>query len=131
MGDDVTEDCRQLITSSLEAIKAQVVKKQARKIGSGEELNQGLADVESKYYAATEKIFEKTTSYLCAHVLTVPKNVVLQEDAAGTSGEVESVVVGRLNEDHREMAALKARIEENIVRGRCFEGISVRWSKCA
>merc|ERR1712025_1020646 len=117
MGDDVTEDCRQLITSSLEAIKAQVVKKQARKIGSGEELNQGLADVESKYHAASEKIFEKTSSYLGAHVLTVPKNVVLQEDAAWSSGERESVVLARLNEAHREMAALKARIEEEVQEG--------------
>jgi len=108
--DVVNEDCRDLITSSLQAIKMQIEKKQRGKVDS-EELGGCMESLEKRYHGATEKIFEKTTRYLCANMLRVPPHVLLQEDQAWESEESPDAVMAALGSTRGELAALGVRIE--------------------
>ena len=110
--DDINEGTNELVQEALLAIKKKITAKHLGKVEPNV-IEASLQKVEDKYLLEFDKIFEKLGQWSTAHVLRVPGNVLLEEDAVWDT-EAPSTIASKLANINVEMEALRSKIKTAI-----------------
>ena len=111
--DDISEGSNELVQESLVQIKNRIIKKYDGKVEPSN-IEESVKRIEDKYLLEMDTVYEKLSSFLCAHVLKVPGHVLLPEDKVWDPEQQSSSSSAKLTNINVELESLRSKIKTAI-----------------